>query len=444
MNRRDPHPNRSPLPRPIPAAVVGILVGALALLWALAFAMVQRAVREHLHAVAFQGTVALQGLLRGAGPPGPDHLRKAFQEFEFQGVLAAALFRGDGRLVAASEDGVFEESAAEMAREAMEGHAVVSREAISRGGVRALRVAMPRPPPPGRPGAGRGGPPGWMEGPGEDRRAGVVMVVDVDQALGAPLRRWLWAQGIASLAIAMALEATRRRARRAVEAFEALQEESRRREVLARLGEMSAVLAHEVRNPLAALKGHLQLLQEDLAGDDRRRGRLEVVLQVTGRLETLVRDLLESTSDRPADRREVPLSEVIAASLDLAGEAPGPSLEVRAVGTGTARIDAQRVPRMIGNLVRNAREAAGPGGHVRLTVRREARILVFLVEDSGPGLAEAEADRVFQPFVTGKARGTGLGLFIARRVAEAHGGTLVAGRSDDLGGARFEARIPEE
>jgi signal transduction histidine kinase len=69
---------------------------------------------------------------------------------------------------------------------------------------------------------------------------------------------------------------------------------------------------------------------------------------------------------------------------------------------------------------------------------------VFLVEDSGPGLAEAEADRVFQPFVTGKARGTGLGLFIARRVAEAHGGTLTAGRSDDLGGARFEARIPEE
>jgi len=423
--------------------VVGVLAATLALLWLAAFAMVQRAIREHLHAVAFQGTVALQGLLREAGPPGPERLRKAFQEFEFQGVLAAALFRGDGHLMAATEEGVFDESAAAMARAAMEDHAVTSREVVSRGGARALRVAMPRPPPPGRPG------PGWAGGPGrgdagEDRRPGVVMLVDVDPALGAPLRRWLWAQGIASLAIVLALEATRRRARRAVAAYEALERESRRREVLARLGEMSAVLAHEVRNPLAALKGHLQLLQEDLAGDDRRGKRLEVVLGATARLESLVRDLLESTSDRPADRQEVPLGEVVAASLDLAGEVPGPTLEVQGDDLGTVRVDVQRVPRMIGNLIQNAREAAGPEGRIRLTILRGDGAVRFLVEDTGPGLPEAEADRVFQPFVTGKARGTGLGLFIARRVAEAHGGTLTAGRSEDLGGARFEARIPEE
>jgi len=441
MSRSEPSKPESILPRPIPAAVVWVLAAVLLLLWVAAFGIVRRAVREHLHAVAFQGTVALHGMLRDAGMPGPETFRKVLEEFEFQGVLAAGLFRGDGRPVAFSADGVFDGQAEEQAREAMAGGEVTSREVRSAGGKRALRVAMPRPPPPGRGMPPRGNPAGEEGGGG--RRPGLVMLVDVDLALGNPLRRWLWAQGIASLAIVLVLEAARRRAIRAVAAFEALEQESRRREVLARLGEMSAVLAHEVRNPLAAVKGHLQLIQETLPPEDPRRGRMEVALQATGRLEALVRDLLESTSDRPADRREVPVRDLVAWALESSGEAIGPTLEVRGV-EGVVRVDGERVARMVGNLLRNAREAAGEQGRVRWTVRRESGALVLVVEDSGPGVSAGETERLFQPFVTGKVRGTGLGLFIARRVAEAHGGTLSAGSSEELGGARFEARLPEE
>jgi signal transduction histidine kinase len=101
------------------------------------------------------------------------------------------------------------------------------------------------------------------------------------------------------------------------------------------------------------------------------------------------------------------------------------------------RVDVEPMVRAITNVVFNAVEAAGTGGRVRVTATMDRVRAVVTVEDSGPGVAPELAARMFDPFVTGKVRGVGLGLSVARKVTEAHGGTVTADRSPDLGGARF-------
>jgi signal transduction histidine kinase len=95
----------------------------------------------------------------------------------------------------------------------------------------------------------------------------------------------------------------------------------------------------------------------------------------------------------------------------------------------------------LGNLVRNAREAAGSGGHVRLAAVRDGGRVTVTVDDDGPGLDPRVRCRLFRPFTTTKASGTGLGLAIARKLVDLHGGEIVAG-DGPLGGARFAVSLP--
>jgi len=105
----------------------------------------------------------------------------------------------------------------------------------------------------------------------------------------------------------------------------------------------------------------------------------------------------------------------------------------------TWSLDAGRIREVVINLVDNAISAGGP---VNTTVRAAGGKLVIEVADHGPGVAEDERDKIFEPFFTGKTQGTGLGLAVARRIVELHGGTLVVGPAPS-GGALFRAEIPE-
>lgn len=202
---------------------------------------------------------------------------------------------------------------------------------------------------------------------------------------------------------------------------------------LAALGRMAAVAAHEIRNPLGGMSGFLDLLERGLEDGDPRRAHARRIREGVAALESLVSGLMEFA--RPMDARHEPveLGEVLDRVVtNLAPLAARRRVEIRWKRPRAARAlgSPERLECAAANLVRNAIEAAPEGGLVRVTLLPGATHRLR-VEDDGPGVDPALRDRLFEPFVTGKARGTGLGLALAARVAESHGGTLA-----------YEDRVP--
>jgi two-component system sensor histidine kinase HydH len=248
-----------------------------------------------------------------------------------------------------------------------------------------------------------------------------------------------WTLGIGAIAaaslLAVAIVLVRREARR--NADERARERERR---LAHLGEMSAVLAHEIKNPLASLKGNAQLLSQMLAKSlpegDKPRAKAERVVDEAVRLEQLTNDLLRFVRTGAIQRQPVDPGALV---REAAGSVPGEVTVETAKAPATWSLDAGRIREVVVNLVDNAVAAGAP---VVATVRSEGKQLVIEVVDHGPGVPEADRERIFEPFHTGKTQGTGLGLAVARRVVESHGGTLSV-LSAPSGGALFRAEIPE-
>jgi two-component system sensor histidine kinase HydH len=210
---------------------------------------------------------------------------------------------------------------------------------------------------------------------------------------------------------------------------------------LAALGEMSAVLAHELRNPLASLKGNAELLVESLEGRDRDRAKAVRVVDEALRLERLTNDLLEFVRTGKIARRAVVPGEVLHAAARSLGEGGQAIAVVDAGAPPRWSIDPERLAQVLTNLLENAVQAA-PGGPVTATVAVEERRLIYRVRDRGPGLPTGAPDAIFEPFHTTRVRGIGLGLAVARRLVELHGGTLTA-RTHPDGGAEFTVAIPE-
>lgn len=207
---------------------------------------------------------------------------------------------------------------------------------------------------------------------------------------------------------------------------------------LAQLGEMSAVLAHEIRNPLAALKGHAQLVAEQV--DNPALGaRVQRVINEAVRLEHLTTDLLDFA--RSGTINVAPASP--AALLERAAAATAGQRIVRRTEHAPAvwAVDAGRIEQVLINLLENALAVTPEGLSVEAQALREGDALVYTVRDHGPGVPTSERTRIFEPFHTTKLRGTGLGLPVAKRIVELH-----RGRIDVVdavgGGAQFRVYIP--
>jgi signal transduction histidine kinase len=219
---------------------------------------------------------------------------------------------------------------------------------------------------------------------------------------------------------------------------EQMRAELERKEHLARLGAMSAVLAHEIRNPLASLKGHAQLLAEG-RHDAQTTAQIERVLKGATRLEDLTNDLLQfagSGSVQTSPASPIGVLEAAASAVD--------SRRVRVSAEGAPErwsLDAGRMEQVLVNLLDNALRVTPPDQQVAAEVARAGADLLYTVRDHGPGVPRAERARVFDAFHTTSVRGTGLGLAVARRIVELHGGRI---EIDDGtgGGAVFTVRIP--
>jgi signal transduction histidine kinase len=211
-------------------------------------------------------------------------------------------------------------------------------------------------------------------------------------------------------------------------------------ERLAALGRVAAGIAHEIRNPIAAMRLRAE---NALLGDSaRQHAALKTVLAQVARLDHLLTDLLTMTQCRDPAPEEVDVPSFLAACAADAAAEGGPPIEVHSALT-RARFDPDLVRRALSDLLGNACRHAGPGGSVSLAAARQTSWLRFAVADTGPGIDPALHHSLFDPFVTGRADGVGLGLAIARELAQAHGGML---RLADAGGANrktvFELDLP--
>lgn len=218
-----------------------------------------------------------------------------------------------------------------------------------------------------------------------------------------------------------------------------LEERAAREQRLVALGSMSSVMAHELRNPLASLKGHAQLLVEDLedAAEKKKRAKAERVVAEAERLELLTTTLLDFVRDGPIERARVTPRELLDRSLD---DVPKERVKLDLdAAPRTVEVDPGRLARAIHNLVDNALQAS-PDESVEVKVAREGADVVLTVRDRGPGLPAGSEAEIFEPFVTTRVRGTGLGLAVARRIAEQHDGTLT-GETHPEGGALFTLRL---
>jgi signal transduction histidine kinase len=208
-------------------------------------------------------------------------------------------------------------------------------------------------------------------------------------------------------------------------------------ERLASLGTMSAVLAHEIKNPLASLKGNAQLLAEALPADGRSRAQADRVVEGAIRLQGLVQNLLDFARGGPIERTEVDPAELLFLAAEDA--APAAILDLDQAPSSWS-LDAIRMRQVLENLLRNAVQASKQGT-VQARVFVEAHHLVYIVEDDGPGFPPDALETIFEPFFTTKARGVGLGLAVARRIVFMHGGTIRA-KNKATGGAELEIQIP--
>jgi signal transduction histidine kinase len=195
-------------------------------------------------------------------------------------------------------------------------------------------------------------------------------------------------------------------------------------ERLAALGRVAAGMAHEIRNPIAAmrLRAENALAAEPDGGGSRARTALQAILAQVARLDRLIAELLEMTRARepaPAATDLAALLRGCAAELDESGTRISVESPERVVA-----LDAALLRRALDNLVQNALRHAPPGGVVRIVAEVAGERLLIRVRDDGDGVPEALREQVFEPFVSGHADGTGLGLAIAREMAHAQRGSL--------------------
>lgn len=212
----------------------------------------------------------------------------------------------------------------------------------------------------------------------------------------------------------------------------------------AAVGQLAAAMAHEIRNPVGTIASSVKLLQRrhpELAGDELG----QVVVEESGRLESLTSDFLTYARHRPPAPRPTRLGEVLGAVVGVAtarAEPQGVGIRLEDVVDELVEADAFQLQQALLNLVTNAVEAcADGGGVVRLTARGTADGVELAVVDNGPPVPPEVVERLFEPFVSGRAAGTGLGLAIARSIAEAHHGALEL-RTNRTGEVRFVLRLP--
>ncbi|MBU2501495.1 PAS domain S-box protein [bacterium] len=220
---------------------------------------------------------------------------------------------------------------------------------------------------------------------------------------------------------------------------------------LAAVGELAASIAHEIRNPLASIRGSIEIMAGELDLDGHLDQLMSLILKESGRVNTIINDFLAYSRMRPVSLRRfrgAEFLEEISLQIGQHVAAHGGKVELRSQcepGHLQLTADPGQLTQLTLNLVINACEAMGYQGRITLLLRRcdDGESCELEVTDNGPGIEEDIREQLFAPFKTTKEKGTGLGLAMVARIAASHGGRVVAGDAPG-GGARFTVLWPLE
>lgn len=218
-------------------------------------------------------------------------------------------------------------------------------------------------------------------------------------------------------------------------AWNRLQRDLARQTRLAEQAQFSAGMAHQIKNPLAALRGYIELLARSLSEPSQKQIADKLVSETTA-LDRVVRDFLQFSRGAHGSVERLTLAQALRPVLDAARTAGGDAVKVLEPDLPSVEIevDSTALREAISNVVVNAAEALSEkGGEIRIRAGANGRLVTLEVEDNGPGIPDEVRARMFQPFVTGKADGTGLGLPIARRLLRDMGGGLELVRTGPTG-----------
>jgi two-component system sensor histidine kinase PilS (NtrC family) len=225
----------------------------------------------------------------------------------------------------------------------------------------------------------------------------------------------------------------------------ALRAQVERAEKLAMLGRLAAGLAHEIRNPLGAISGCVELVREGASMSEENRALLGTVLRESQRLNRLVGDMLAFARPRAAELKPLDLRSLLGEFVEIAAHEPSRATatldKARCAASITAMADRQLLLQVLWNLFRNASQVSPEGGTVELWAAMDDGSPAIFVADRGPGIGRESRERIFESFYSeGNARGTGLGLAVVRQIIEGHHGT-VEPRERDGGGTLFVVKL---
>jgi signal transduction histidine kinase len=218
-----------------------------------------------------------------------------------------------------------------------------------------------------------------------------------------------------------------------------------RAEHLATLGELAAGLAHEIRNPLAGIAGVIEIIGRDLPENSSNRAVLKEVRAEVQHINRIVTDLLETARPKPPQFRMADLNGTAEHTVMFARQqvtAKPINIElVRAENLPQLMHDTGQIHQVLLNLLLNAAQAIPGAGEVRVIIGREDSFATITVADTGVGIAPEHLANIFRPFFTTKGQGTGLGLSLAKRIVEDHGGRIEV--ASEIGkGSVFTIKLP--
>jgi len=233
-----------------------------------------------------------------------------------------------------------------------------------------------------------------------------------------------------------------------------LEEEMRRKEWLASLGEMSAGMAHEIRNPLGALAGAMQMLRKDFQTDETSQRLVEIAVREATRLNAIITEFLQYARPPALQLVECDLSKVLAETFDLVQHEARTRTNITVVTTPcsealSAQVDQDQMRQVFWNLAVNAFDAMPKGGQLTVStgcrtvdvVGRRVEVIEVSFHDTGAGIPKKHLDKIFLPFFTTKKSGSGLGLAAVHRIVDLHGGWIKVESEEGLG-TRFGVCLP--
>lgn len=222
-------------------------------------------------------------------------------------------------------------------------------------------------------------------------------------------------------------------------------ERMKRAERLYALGQLSAGLAHEIRNPLASIEGAAAVLLRERPSEERRLEFLQIIQKECRRLNRLLTNFLHFAKPREPEFANIQVEQILDSVIALAEHAIRRNQIVfrKEVHDDLKELecDSEQVTQILLNLTINAIQAMPSGGEIVLAARRQDGNAVIEVQDQGTGISQKDLEKIFDPFFTTKETGTGLGLPVAHQIAARQGGALTAARNRDKG-MTFSLEIP--